>query len=226
MYCRIIEKSTSEVIINKKNRDLLNGWSNILAGSNDDLIVSHEQKLARVNAKGICLWPQTVTCPGIPNNAYVSGDRLLVTTNSLEYTAWGMLGPALLFDATDGSLIAQLKGERCASYKDGSFILGLEGYDFFDTWLYGSNGKEMNHWRSYGHYIIDPDYSVRVIECDRQIPTKSCIARLLPDGSIERGSRLNWCQISEPVVLENGIIIFFDAGLLCAVDYNLRTCVQ
>lgn len=223
MYCKIIEMTHSTGFFEYRHNKIgPANWPQLLAGDGYNLVVARGQELAIVDTDGICRWPTPVTCPGPPNNAYISGDRLLVTTSSIEYTAWGNLGPALMFNITNGSLIAQLTGEHGAPLNNGHFVLGLEGYDFFDTWLYGPNGDKMNTWRSYGHYIIDPDDSIRVIECDRCIPTKSRVVRLLPDGSIKRGPHLKGCQVSAPVILANGKIIFVDNGLLRTVDRNLH----
>ncbi|MFC9263029.1 hypothetical protein ACFT25_24805 [Streptomyces hydrogenans] len=64
-------------------------------------------------ADGRTRWTHTFS--GRPNAAHVSGDRVLVTTDSLEYTPWGFLGPAHLLDLADGRLVAELRGERGAA---------------------------------------------------------------------------------------------------------------
>ena len=119
---------------------------------------------------------------GVPKAVHASGDRFLVLTSSLEYHAWGFLGPALLLRRNDGSKLAELRGERGAGLGGGRFLLGLEGYDVFDTWLHDRDGGLLQQWRSYGHYTVDPDGTVRVIECDRTHPTRSRVVRLVPDG--------------------------------------------
>ncbi|NML49396.1 hypothetical protein HHL19_03405 [Streptomyces sp. R302] len=39
--------------------------------------------------------------------AHVSGGRGLVTTDSLEYTPWGLHGPAYLLDLADGTVVPE-----------------------------------------------------------------------------------------------------------------------
>jgi hypothetical protein len=154
----------------------------------------------------------------------VSADRVLVLTDSLDYHPWGFLGPALLLDLRSGARIASLRGERGAALPDGRFLLGLAGYDVFDTWLHDRDGALVTSWRSSGHYVVDVD-DVRVVECDGRGPTRSAVVRLLPDGVVERGHVLRHGQVAAPVVLADGTILVFDGGVLVAVDRDLRGTV-
>ncbi|MGW1728086.1 hypothetical protein ACWCQK_34965 [Streptomyces sp. NPDC002306] len=158
-------------------------------------------------------------CSGQPNAAHVSGDRVLVTTDSLEYTPWGHLGPALLLDLADGRLVAELRGQSAAARGGGRFVLGLEGYDVFDTWEYDRNGTQTDAWRSYGHYVVGS--GLRVVEADRQLPSKGRVVRLLPGGVVERGPRLTDPQPPEPLVLHDGTILVLDGRVLRAVGRGL-----
>ncbi|MFF4353832.1 hypothetical protein [Streptomyces sp. NPDC001530] len=174
-----------------------------------------------VDSVGRTLW--THRCAGRPNAAHVSGDRVLVTTDSLEYTPWGNLGPALLLDLADGRLVAELRGERGAARGDGRFVLGLEGYGVFDTWEYDRDGNEIDAWRSYGHYVVGT--GLRVVEADRNIPTDGRVVRLLPGGVVERGPRLSDSQPPKPLVLHDGTILVLDGGVLRAVGRGLDSTV-
>lgn len=196
----------------------------VLADVGDGRIVSDGQDLARIDADGRRRWRHA--CAGKPHEAHVvSEDRLSALTYSLDYHAWGFLGPALLFDLDSGQLIAELRGERGVAVDGGRFLLGLEGYDNFDTWLHDRDGTLLTTWRSYGHYVPDPDGTVRVVECDRNIPTDSRVVRLLPDGGIERGPRLSDSTVPRPVVLPDGTIVVLDAGVLRVVDHRLQDTV-
>lgn len=174
-----------------------------------------------VDTSGRTRW--THRCAGRPNAAHVSGGRVLVTTDSLEYTPWGFLGPALLLDLAAGTQIAELRGERGAALRGGHFLLGLEGYDFFDTWEHDRDGTVVDSWRSYGHYVVGT--GVRVVEADRAHPTSSRVVRLLPGGVIERGPHLTDPRTPPPLVLDDGTILVLDAGTLRAVDRGLRAAV-
>ncbi|MFJ3309537.1 hypothetical protein ACIPSA_42175 [Streptomyces sp. NPDC086549] len=174
-----------------------------------------------VDAAGGTVWMHR--CAGRPNAAHVSGDRVLVTTDSLEYTPWGILGPALLLDLANGRLVAELRGERAAARGGGRFVLGLEGYDVFDTWEYDRDGNETDTWRSYGHYVVGT--GVRVVETDRNAPTDGRVVRLLPGGVVERGPRLSDPQPPKPLVLRDGTILVLDGGAVRAVGRRLDSTV-
>jgi len=162
-------------------------------------------------------------CAGRPNAAHLSGDRVLVTTDSLEYTAWGVLGPALLIDLTDGQLVAELRGERAAARGGGRFVLGLEGYDVFDTWEYDRDGNQTDTWRSYGHYVVGT--GLRVVEADRRLPTRNRIVRLLPGGVVEGGPQLSDPLPPKPLVLHDGTILVLDGRAIRAVGRQLTSTV-
>jgi len=221
-YFRIIEQSRSSSELRQTKR--FQGWNTHerIIENGDTKVFWKNQEIILVNQNGDDLWPSPVPFPNVPMDIHSSGDRLLVLTGTLEYHAWGFLGPAILMRKDDGSTIAELKGERGANYGEGCFILGLEGYDTFDTWLHDRDGSLLQQWRSYGHYAVDQDGSVRVLECDRRMPTESRVVRLMRDGSIKRGSRLVECQISPPVILDDGTLVFIDHGVLRSVDRSLR----
>jgi hypothetical protein len=174
-----------------------------------------------VDSAGRTRWAHR--CAARPNAAHVSGDRVLVTTDSLEYTPWGFLGPALLLDLADGRLVAELRGQRAAARGGGRFLLGLEGYDVFDTWEYDRDGNETDTWRSYGHYVVGS--GVRVVEADRRTPTDGRVVRLLPGGVVERGPRLVDPQPPEPLVLRDGTIVILDGEVVRAVGRALDSTV-
>ncbi|MEU4951576.1 hypothetical protein [Streptomyces lavendulae] len=198
------------------------GKARPLASSRDGLhIHGAVGRVTCADGAGHTLW--THRCTGRPNAAHVSGDRVLVTTDSLDYTPWGHLGPALLLDLADGARIAELRGKRGAAVGGGRFLLGLEGYDAFDTRQYDRDASLVDSWRSYGHYVIGT--GIRVVETDRGLPAGSRVVRLLPGGVIERGPRLSGPSAARPVVLEDGTILVLDAGVLRAVDRRLGATV-
>ncbi|QPP05692.1 hypothetical protein G4Z16_03995 [Streptomyces bathyalis] len=193
--------------------------ADLLAVLGGDRIVADGEHVARLGCDGNPKWRRGYGSR--PRSGHISGDRLLVLSDSFDYHAWGHLGPALLLDPDDGRLVAELRGERAASLGGGRFVLGLEGYDVFDTWLHERDGSQSGTWRSYGHYVPDPDGTIRVVECDRRTPTSSRVVRLLKDGGIERGTRLSGGQVPPPVVLADGTLVVLDAGVLRAVGRDL-----
>ncbi|MFJ2579309.1 hypothetical protein [Kitasatospora aureofaciens] len=189
----------------------------------DDLVISGRAgEITCADTAGRTRWTHPV--PGSPNAAHISSGRVLVTTDSLDYHAWGHLGPAYLLDLADGTLTAELRGARGAALGGGRFVLGLEGYGTFATWQYDRDGTLTDTWRSYGHYVVGT--GLRVVECDRNGPTESRVVRLLPGGVIERSPLLlTDSQVPRPLVLPDGTIVVLDAGVLRAVGRDLDDTV-
>jgi hypothetical protein len=162
-------------------------------------------------------------CGANPHTAHGSADRLLVLTDSLDYHPWGNLGPALLLRLDTGDRVADLRGQRGAALDGGRFLLGLQGYDTFDTWLHDRYGMELATWRTAGHYVPFADTDdVVVVEYGNRSPS---VVRLLPGGEVERGHPLREQLVAEPVVLRDGTIVVLDAGVLLAVGRDLRAVV-
>ncbi|MFD8706017.1 hypothetical protein ACFV1W_26015 [Kitasatospora sp. NPDC059648] len=177
--------------------------------------------LGCVDRTGLVRWRQP--CPGRPNAAHVSADRVLVTTDTHEYTDRGHLGPALLLDLADGTPVAELRGERGAATGGGRFLLGLEGHGAFDTRAHDRDGAVTDSWRSFGHYVVDD--GLRVVETDRRRPTRSRVVRLLPGGAVERGPLLSDARVPEPLALPDGTLLVLDAGVLRSVGPELDDAV-
>ncbi len=172
------------------------------------------------------VWVKPIQCPGIPKNAWQSDNRILLTTNTEEYHAWGHLGPTLLIDIESGQIIKEIKGSHGKPLGDGKFIVGLEGYDVFDSWLYDRDGEVLQTWRSCGHYIIDEKENIRVIEQDRSSPTNSHVVMLNLDGSIKKGAKLITSSASKPVLLPNNDLVFENSGRIRVLDSNLEEITQ
>ncbi|MGJ7419717.1 hypothetical protein AB9128_28115 [Streptomyces cinereoruber] len=190
-----------------------------LARRGDLAVHGSPGSVALRDADGRTRW--THSFAGRPNAAHLSGDRVLVTTDSLEYTPWGLLGPALLLDLADGRLVAELRGERAAARGGGRFVLGLEGYGEFVTRAYDREGAETDHWPSYGHYVVGT--GLRVVEADRRLPTRGRVVRLLPGGTVAPGPALSDPQPPKPVVLPDGTILLLDGPAVLAVGRDLDT---
>ncbi|MFC8899142.1 hypothetical protein [Streptomyces cinereoruber] len=192
-----------------------------LARRGDLAVHGSPGSITLVGADGRTRW--THACAGRPDAAHLSGDRVLVTTSSLEYTPWGLLGPALLLDLADGRLVAELRGERAAARGGGRFVLGLEGYGEFVTRAYDREGAETDRWPSYGHYVVGT--GLRVVEADRRLPTQGRVVRLLPGGTVVPGPALSDPQPPKPVVLPDGTILLLDGPVVRAVGRDLDTYV-
>jgi len=193
----------------------------VIAKIDGDCIIACICMVSRVTSWG---WPRWIhSFLGKPREAIVSNDRLLVLTEPLQDGPWGDTGQALQLDLRNGKRLRKTRAGRAAAAGNGRFIMGLEGYDFFDSWLYDRDGKQIDQWRSYGHYIADPGGVFRVAECNRS--ANSRMVRLLPQGQIERGPTLLSGQVPRPVELPDGTVVIFDCGKLRAFDLTLNETV-
>ncbi|MFI5643016.1 hypothetical protein [Kitasatospora sp. NPDC051705] len=194
----------------------------LLAAKDGHRIHAREQAVACTAADGRHLW----TCPleGLRcTGAYLSGGRVLVTTDTLAYTPWGFTGPALLLDLADGAPLAEQRAGSAAALSGGRFLVGLRGYDVFDTWQYAPDGTVADSWRSCGHLVVGS--GVRVVETRGSTAEPSRVVRLHPGGVVEPGPELTESQVGRPVVLEDGTVLVLDAGVLRAVDRALAGTV-
>jgi len=205
---------------NKEAEMFSEDWKILKTIENKGLIISNHKQVDFVDFNGNKIWQSSIECSGIPNDVKVSNDRLIVTTNSEDYHAWGYLGFVTLIDLNKGKVIKELKGERAQSLDDGSFLLGLEGYDIFNTWLYDQNGILLKEWRSYGQYLII-NKEIFVIEDDRQGNTSAHIVKLCSNGKIKKGKKLKSSSSSNPLLLDDEVFIFENFGELSIINNNL-----
>jgi hypothetical protein len=205
----------------KIQRDEFKGW-NVLTNVKDrGLIISKNRRLNFIDHEGHPFWNSSVLISGIPQEAYISKDRLIITTTTDDYHAWGFLGPTLLKDLETGITIKELKGEIVKELYNGEFLLALEGYELFDTWHYDREGNLIQKWKSYGKYLLVND-EIIVIEENRQNNNSSSLAKLNRDGSILKGPKLKSPRSSNPIFLNKNNFLFENGGHLIIVDKNLN----
>ncbi len=190
----------------------------VLLQIGDNKLVEQSGEISLFTKQNQVLWKKSFCISGRVGNAYISDDRILLLTRTKHYHAWGTLGPAFIINLHDGTLVKELIGESGAALNGGRFLLGLEGYENFDTWLYDKNGQKIQTWRSYGHYIISKNDGIRILECDRIRPTSSRLVALKLDGQISEISSLNESPSGKPIVLPNGALVFLDCGVLRIFD--------
>jgi len=224
--CEIVEfgKDAKSPFSKKESNQSLT--QKLLVEIDDRKLVALEGEISLLNQDGFPVWEKPFKIEGRLNKVLVSKDRLLITSLTNDYHAWGVLGPAYLVNLKDGSLVAELRGDSGAALKNGRFILGLEGYGCFNTWLYERDGSLVQEWRSYGHYVVGEDDDIRVLEKDRISPTNSRVVRLNINGEIEKGPRLNESQIAKPLILKDNSLVFIDKGVLRIVDVDLNEQYQ
>lgn len=197
------------------------GWQQTLAQCADGFVVSDGSALARIGVDGRLVWKQVLPIDGFVRDACISSDRLVVATYLKSYGPWGTMGPTFMLNLNDGRVVKKLIGDRIAALSNGSFLLGLSGYDYFDTWLYDRAGKKRQSWRSFGHYIIGEDDDIRVLELSGTKPSKASYVRLHSNGEIERGPQVMNAAYRRPLILDDGVIVTLDGGDLYAYDMEL-----
>ncbi|TBW28263.1 hypothetical protein [Gramella sp. KN1008] len=201
--------------------NLFKDWKilNIVPGKG--YLISQDKELNFVNFDGRSNWRSSVFCTGKPDLAAISYDRLILTTTTEDYHSWDFLGPAILIDLETGNIIKELKGERVEGLFNGEFILGLEGYDYFHTWLYNRDGNLLQEWKSYGEYL-PVNNEIIVIEENRQNPHSSYLNKLNRDGSISKGMKLKSSRSSNPLLVGEDTFLFENAGYLIIADSKLK----
>ena len=195
-------------------------WNLLVKVPNRGLILSKGRHLNFVDFDGGNIWRSSLICKDKPDSASVSGDRLVITTTTEDYHAWGFLGPAILIDLNNGEIIKELKGEKIQALSNGEFLLGLEGYEFFHTWLYDGEGSKQE-WKSYGEYFQTQD-GIIVIEKNRQNPDSSYLKKLNRDGSIVQRMKLKSSRSSNALLLNADNFIFENGGELIISDSKLK----
>jgi hypothetical protein len=160
----------------------------------------------------------------------ISGEVVLACFSNMPVTGIG-LGYAL--SLTDGALrftTASGPIQSSAALGGGAFLVGYQGYGAFETQHYDRDGRVRTRWASQGHYIIAGD-DIRVIELTNANPYAMHLARLLQDGSVVRGERLDGHHTSPPSVCPDGTALFFRGGSLLAardlvIDDRLELCAS
>ena len=187
-----------------------------------DKIVASQTEVKRLDKRGQLLWKQPFKVEGRVSEVFQSGDRLMVTTFSKDYHRWGCMGPTFLLNCKTGEVITSVKGDVVAPVSGGRFLVGLEGYDYFDIWLCSRSGWLVQNWRSCGHIFVTRNDHIRVVEEDRRSKTKGCVVRLLLDGTIEKGPEMRSGQTAKPLLLDDNSLLLVDAGVLRIIDEQLE----
>ncbi len=108
---------------------------------------------------------------------------------------------------------------------DRSFLIGRQGYGAFESELRSPDGTRYQTWESHGLPIIDGVGNITLVEMSNYLSVPQHVARLDPDGSVTRGTRLPGYPSTHPVLSADGRIVFFRAGLLFVVDHDLEVTV-
>lgn len=217
----IINEFWEKPISEKYNDD----WNILIKRNDSQIIVFNKFILKCINSNGEDVWLNSIVCEGIPNSAQISDDRLIITTNSENYHSWGFLGPVYLIDIENGIVIKELKGEIAKSLDNGNFILGLEGYEYFNTWEFDKNGILKNEWRSYGEYLLKNN-EIFVVEDDRMSPTNGHLVKLISNNKIIKGEKLKTSSSSNIISLKEDKLVFENSGSLKIYNLNFKRILE
>lgn len=201
--------------------EIFDGYKLLANINGSGLIIYHEDQVNYTDLSGKQIWSAPLIIDDIPNAAHVSGNRLILTTNTKHYHAWGVLGPVYLIDIEKGTIIKQLKGERAAALANGAFIVALTGYGAFDTWCYDKNGEIKDEWKSFGNYLVI-DNTICVAERERSVHIKAHLVKLLPNGKIQEGEELTRGEASNLLPLTDTDFLFVNDGDLKIRNTNLE----
>jgi hypothetical protein len=158
----------------------------------------------------------------------VSGDAVLACFSDMPASG---IGCGYVLSLTDGALrFTTQRGplDATAALGGGAFLVGYQGYGVFETLRYGRDGFVQTRWASHGHYIPARD-ELRVIEMENVLPSQMHLARLLADGSVTRGARLDGYYTSPPCLRPDGTALFVRKGTLIAardvaIDDRVELC--
>lgn len=156
----------------------------------------------------------------------VSGDAVLACFSDMPRSGIGigyvlsLAEGALRFTTKQGPL------SEAAPLGDGAFLVGYQGYGAFETLRYERDGKAHTRWASHGYYLVT-EADVRVVEMANVLPSKMHLARLLPNGAVVQGARLDGYQTSRPCQRRDGTALFVrDGALLAARDLAIDERLQ
>lgn len=158
--------------------------------------------------------PAASWIPARPKPLLVSGNRVLAGFTDMPSTGVGI---AFGLDLGSGTLRWSTLWQpldEMAALGDGSFLVGAQGYGAFRTTQHDSEGRIVCAWQSHGRMVVQPDGRVRVIELENILPSKSHVAMLLPDGTVERRAPLPGYYTSELAALSDGTVVFWREGAL------------
>jgi hypothetical protein len=188
-------------------------WSVTLPGPSTD------EKMNRVGARAWLSTSETLD---------ISGDAALACFSDMHSSGMGF---GYVLSIADGALrftTAYGPVQSTAPLGGGAFLVGYQGYGLFETLRYERDGRVRMRWPSHGHYIVSGE-DIRGIELQNVLPSKMHLTRLLNDGSVLKGARLDGYYTSTPSHWPDGTVLFFRHGSLLgardlAIEDRLELC--
>ena len=147
----------------------------------------------------------------------VSQDRVLARFSDMPRSG---MGRAYGLDLATGAHLFTSEphpATEAISLGQGRFLVGVQGYDAFESWLVERNGEISRTWPGQGRYLPDAGGQVHVVEMENRLPSKMHFTTLRMDGTVERGPWLDGYYTSSAARLDDGSIVFWRNGALQAV---------
>lgn len=138
----------------------------------------------------------------------ISGNRILAR---LADSSSG-LGRCYLIDSDNGKLVWRSDssaGGFTTPANRGSFLVGDQGYHWFETNLIEADGSCGNHWDSHGHSFLC-DSRCYSIQMANMIPNSQRCVEMIEDGTVVDASEpLGAYYTSRPQKLADGCVYFW-----------------
>src|SRR5271165_4186929 len=158
----------------------------------------------------------------IPHSLSGSDDAILVCFMEME----GGIGAGYVLSLSDGVLrfeTQQGHTANVAALGGGAFLVGCDR----ETLRYGRTGQVEGSWPTQGHYVVTE--GIRVIEMHNVLSRRMHLVRLLGNGTVATGNRVDGYYTSRPYSHSAGTLFFFRNGRLLAVrdlriDDQLSLC--
>ncbi len=156
------------------------------------------------------------------------GESLLLWNDRLvaryfEYRSG--LGRGYCLDWANGSILwvtASRPEASVVSIGQSAWLLGVQGYDAFDLYLYDRDGQERQHWLSHAEVVLTEGGEIRGVEIENRLPSRMHFSIFLPDGTVRKGPHLDGYYSTYPVVNQAGVTAFWRDGKLRTVDASLN----
>ncbi|HWO26783.1 MAG TPA: hypothetical protein VNO30_48975 [Kofleriaceae bacterium] len=189
-------------------------WSTVLPVTD----VSHRGVVQMTAASG---WRATAMPPWQPHTwipcnppLVVSQDRVLARFFDMPRSG---ISRAYGLDLATGAHLFTSEPHPPAeaiSLGQGRFLVGVQGYGAFESWLVERDGDLSRTWPGQGRYLPDAGGQVHVVEMENRLPSKMHFTTLRMDGTVERGPWLDGYYTSSAARLDDGSIVFWRNGAL------------
>lgn len=167
-------------------------------------------------------WPAENWLCLLGNEIIVSKNTILVNYHEMPRSG---IGKTYLLDLNSGKIKWDSKPapfESVSCIGDGTFLIGHQGYGAFDTQLVNDSGEIIDNWKSVGATVISKDKEISLIEMDNSSSSKLYHSKLVGDGKVTRGSKIDGYYMIYPVLDHFGNMIFWRNKELMIIDSNSK----